>query len=58
MRNVPETYTLQVCDNLLGILSTPAGDVEPKLTIWNWTTGKVILVIVQGSVEPLSDRHP
>lgn len=57
-RNVRVTYTLQVCGNLLGILFTHPGDADPELTIWDWTTGKVTLVIVQGSVEPFSDRHP
>lgn len=37
------TYTLQVCDHLLGVLLTRHGDTEAELTIWNWTTGKVIL---------------
>ncbi|KAG1757742.1 hypothetical protein EDB19DRAFT_1891444 [Suillus lakei] len=43
LQNARATYTLQVCDNLLGILFLSPEDADPELTIWNWTTGKVIL---------------
>ncbi|KAG2350184.1 hypothetical protein BDR05DRAFT_954285 [Suillus weaverae] len=42
-QNVQAAYTLQVCDNLLGILFIQPEDADPELTIWDWTTGKVIL---------------
>jgi hypothetical protein len=43
LQNVRATYTLQVCDNLLGILISHPEDADSELTIWDWTTGKVIL---------------
>ncbi|KAG2154684.1 hypothetical protein DEU56DRAFT_769753 [Suillus clintonianus] len=43
VRNARATYTLQVCGNLLGVLFMSPEDADPELTIWNWTTGKVIL---------------
>ncbi|KAG2159693.1 uncharacterized protein EDB93DRAFT_1073686 [Suillus bovinus] len=42
-RNVRATYTLRVCDNLLGIFfDYEREDADPELTVWDWTTGKVI----------------
>jgi len=38
------TYTLQVCGNLLGVLFTSHVVPVSGLTVWNWTTGEVILV--------------
>lgn len=37
------TYTLQVCDHLLGVLLIRHEDTDAELTIWDWTTGKIIL---------------
>lgn len=49
-QNAPVTYTLQVCDNLLGILFTHPGDVDPELTIWDWTTGKITLTCFSSEI--------
>ncbi|KAG0704338.1 hypothetical protein DFH29DRAFT_801932 [Suillus ampliporus] len=50
-RNAHPTHTLQVCGNLLGILFMSHGSPSPDLTIWDWTTGKVILVMIRSSPE-------
>lgn len=40
----PVAYTLRVCGNLLGVYFMSHGITAPELTVWNWATGKVILV--------------
>lgn len=50
-QNVQAAYTLQVCDNLLGILLTHTElGADPELTIWDWTTGKVILACFSSEI--------
>lgn len=50
-QNVRVAYTLQVCDNLLGILLThPELDADPEITIWDWTTGQVILACFSSEI--------
>ncbi|OJA16126.1 hypothetical protein AZE42_00062 [Rhizopogon vesiculosus] len=43
VRGARPTYTLQVCGNLLGVYFMSHGPPTPELTVWNWTTGEVIL---------------
>jgi len=44
VRGARPTYTLQVCGNLLGVHFMSHGTPSPELTVWNWTTGEIILV--------------
>ncbi|KAG1871004.1 hypothetical protein C8R48DRAFT_770604 [Suillus tomentosus] len=51
VRHARATYTLRVCDNLLGILFTLQDeDADPELTIWDWSTGKVILTCFSSEI--------
>ncbi|KAG1749839.1 uncharacterized protein EDB91DRAFT_767947 [Suillus paluster] len=51
VRNTFPTHTLQVCGNLLGILFMSLVAPNQELTIWDWTTGKVVLVMTRTSPE-------